>query len=106
MSLDTALHHWQDGERALRDAAPDRRATLERVRERIYLELRRRLGGSFSALELVALYEQGTGWCLQLAADVAPDAPWAWDARTVADAAFLRYLRDARDFAGGRRTEA
>jgi hypothetical protein len=101
VSLETALHHWQDGERSLRDARPEQRATLDRVCERVYLELRRRLGGTFSALELVALYEQGTGWCLQIAASVAPDAPWAWDAR-VADAAFHRYLRDAYDYAGGR----
>jgi hypothetical protein len=101
LSLETALHHWQDGERSLRDAAPEQRATLERVCERVYQELRRRLGGAFSALELVGLYERGTSWCLQLAADVAPDAPWAWDAR-VADAAFHRYLREAHDYAGGR----
>lgn len=101
MTIETSLHHWQDGERSLRDAPPERRATIERVCERVYQELRRRLGGSFSAGELVALYEAGTGWCLQLAAVIAPEAPWAWDA-TVADAAFGRYLREAHDYAGGR----
>ncbi|MEA2354242.1 MAG: hypothetical protein QOD61_371 [Solirubrobacteraceae bacterium] len=101
MSLETALHHWQNGDRSLREAPSERRATLERVCERIYQELRRRLGGSFSALELVAVYETGNDWYLQLAAGVAPDAPWAWDAR-VADAAFHRYLREAYDYAGGR----
>ncbi|MCA1690111.1 MAG: hypothetical protein LC720_06650 [Actinobacteria bacterium] len=101
MSLETALHHWQNGDRSLREAPPERRATLERVCERIYEELRRRLGGSFGALELVAVYEAGNDWYLQLAAGVAPDAPWAWDAR-VADAAFHRYLREAYDYAGGR----
>ena len=35
---------------------------------------------------------------------VAPHSwPWAWEARTVADAAFARYVRDATDYAGGRR---
>jgi hypothetical protein len=101
VSLETALHHWQNGDRSLREAPSERRATLERVCERIYQELRRRLGGSFSALELVELYESGTAWCLQLAANTAPDNPWAWDA-TVADAAFHRYLREAYDYAGGR----
>jgi hypothetical protein len=96
-----ALHSWSDGERRLREAPAEQRRTLERVCERIYVELRRRLGGPFSADELVALYEQGTGWCLQLAVEVAPDSPWAWDA-SVADAAFGRYLRNARDYAGGR----
>ena len=32
----------------------------------------------------------------------APDNPRAWEAQVVADAAFVRYLREARDFAGGR----
>jgi len=83
----------------------EQRAALDTVVTRIEAELRKRLGGTFTTDELAELYDRGTGWCTDLAAAVAPDAPWAWDARTVADAAFLRYLRDARDFAGGRRTE-
>jgi hypothetical protein len=43
---------------------------------------------------------------LDLAYRVAPEAPWAWDERTVGDAAFYRYLRGASDFAGGRRLES
>jgi len=101
MTLETSLHRWQDGARSLREAPDERRQTLERVCEQIYQECRRRLGGSFGALDLVALYEAGTDWCLQTAASAAPDAPWAWDAR-VADAAFHRYLREAHDYAGGR----
>lgn len=101
MTLETTLHRWQDGDRAVRDAPPERRAVLDYVCERIVAELRRRLGGSFSSAELVELYEAGTAWALPLAAGLAPDAPWAWEA-TVADAAFHRYLRDAHDYAGGR----
>ena len=56
-------------------------------------ELRRRLGGAFTVDELPSVYEPGTAWCLDLAAEVAPGAPWAWDAR-VADAAFARYVRE------------
>ena len=40
---------------------------------------------------------------MQTAMNVAPDAPWAWDSSVVADAAFGRYLREASDYAGGRR---
>jgi hypothetical protein len=72
---------------------------------RLVAELRRRLGGAFTVDELVDLYDRGTGWCLDLAVAVAPAAPWAWDARTTADAAFGRYVREAVDFAGGRRME-
>jgi hypothetical protein len=33
----------------------------------------------------------------------APEDPWAWDPGIVVDAAFARYLREAADYAGGRR---
>jgi hypothetical protein len=106
MGFETAIHQWREGERRLRDAPADQRPALERVTERIHDELRRRLGVPFTTDELVALYEEGgTAWCTDLAYAVAPGAPWAWDARVVAEAAFARYLREATDFAGGRRVE-
>ena len=64
---------------------------------------RRRLGGPFTAVELADLYGRGTDWCLELAVTTAPDDPRAWDAQTAADAAFARYVREAADYAGGRR---
>jgi hypothetical protein len=106
VSFDTAIQQWRDGERRLAGAPPHELPALERVTARIHAELRRRLGGAFTVDELVELYERGTGWCLDLAVSVAPGAPWAWEARTTADAAFARYVRQAVDFAGGRRTEA
>ena len=103
MSFETALMQWQDGLRRLNEAPPEERRMLERVSTAIEAELRRRLGGAFTSDELADLYEQGTDWASDLAVSVAPDDPYAWDARTVADAAFGRYLRAASDFAGGRR---
>jgi hypothetical protein len=103
VSLELAMSQWTEGERRLAAAPADQRPTLERVTGRVLDELRRRLGGPFTAGELAALYgEQGTGWCLDIAYEVAPGAPYAWDARTTADAAFARYLREAADYAGGR----
>jgi hypothetical protein len=102
-SLDNAIFQWQDGQRRLRDADPADRPALERVVQRIVEELRRRLGGSFTTAELANLYEeQGTDWCLDVALSTAPDNPRAWDAATVADAAFALYVRAASDYAGGR----
>jgi hypothetical protein len=96
---------WQDGERRLQ-ADPTERPALERVRDEIVLELRRRLGGPFTTAELVDLYlEQGTDWAFQLATRVAPNDPSAWDMATVANAAFARYVRGAVDYAGGRTIE-
>jgi hypothetical protein len=103
MSFETAIYQWQQGERRLRAAPPERRVVLERIAEAIVADLRRRLGGRFSTAELVSLYELGTAWCLQPAMRLAPEDPWAWEPGVVVDAAFARYLREAADYAGGRR---
>lgn len=103
MSFDSAVQQWREGLRRLDDAPPHERPALERVTERVYEQLRRRLGSTFTLDELADLYDDGTSWTLDLAAQVAPAAPWAWDQRIVADAAFGRYMREAVDFAGGRR---
>jgi hypothetical protein len=105
MDVETALQLWQDGERRLRAAAPEDRPTMERVADRIVDELRRRLGGPFVTEELAALYTDGADWCLDVALATAPENPVAWDAQTIGDAAFARYVREARDWAGGRRRE-
>jgi hypothetical protein len=103
VSYETAIYQWRQGERRLQAMSAERRPLPERVIEAIVAELRRRLGGRFSTDELVGLYEQGTAWCLQIAMKLAPEDPWAWEAGLVADAAFARYLREAADYAGGRR---
>jgi hypothetical protein len=102
MSYETALPQWEEGVRRLAEAPPEQRRVLERVTQRIVDELRRRLGGAFTTTELADLYDAGTDWCSDLAVATAPEDPYAWDVRTVADAAFARYLRGATDYAGGR----
>jgi hypothetical protein len=101
--FETAFYQWQQGERRLASAPSERHRLLESVTEAIVGELRRRLGGRFSADELVTMYETGTPWCLQVAMTLAPEDPWAWEAGVVVDAAFARYLREAADYAGGRK---
>jgi hypothetical protein len=95
---------WEEGQRRLAGAEPPHRAALERVTDAIVAELRRRLGGAFTQQELATLYlEQGTDWCFQVATEIAPGAPAAWDVTTVAGAAFARYVREAIDYSMGRR---
>jgi hypothetical protein len=103
MSFESALAQWQDGLRRLAEAPADEQRMLERVTQAIEADLRRRLGGRFTVQELTELYDQGTDWAIDLAVRTAPEDPYAWDVRTVADAAFGRYLRGATDYAGGRR---
>jgi hypothetical protein len=101
-AFEHASYQWQQGERRLAAAPVEDRAVLQRIVDGLLAELRRRLGGRFTAEELAELYGRGTAWCLQLAMGLAPEDPWAWDSRVVVDAAFARYLREAADFAGGR----
>jgi hypothetical protein len=101
--FDNAIHQWQRGERRLAQVPEDRAPLLQGILDTLIAELRRRLGGRFSAQELAALYGRGTSWCLQLVMNAAPEDPWAWDSSVVVDAAFGRYLREATDYAGGRR---
>ena len=101
--FENARAQWDEGQRRLADAPEDEQRMLERVTQTIQAELRRRLGGAFTVDELVELYELGTDWTTDIAVSVAPEDPYAWDVRTVADAAFGRYLRSATDYAGGRR---
>lgn len=103
MSFENAIYQWRQGERRLNAAPAERRPLQERVTDALVAELRRRLGGRFSSEELVQLYERSTAWCLQVAMKLAPEEPWAWEAGVVVDAAFGRYLREAADYAGGRR---
>ncbi|HVV88868.1 MAG TPA: hypothetical protein VHB53_00105 [Solirubrobacterales bacterium] len=99
--LANALYQWEEGARELAAIDdPRRRRLADRVIEAIRLELRRRIGPTFSAGELADLYGEGTDWAQQIAIDVAPAA--AGEAQTLADAAFWGYLRGAGDFAGGR----
>ncbi len=103
MSFETALPQWDEGARRLAEAPPDRRRLFHDITDRVVNELRRRLGGPFTTDELAELYDSGTSWVTDVAAAAAPEDPDAWDVRIVGDAAFARYLREATDFAGGRR---
>ncbi len=88
----------------MREADAGDRASIERVVEELVFELRRRLGGPFTAAELADLYvREGTDWAFQIAMRVAPATPAAWDMTTVLNAAFAVYVRSASDYAGGRR---
>lgn len=104
-SFDLAYQQWQAGDHLRKQVDSAKSIAVDRVCDVILAGLRRRLGSTFTTDELVALYDQGTSWCLDIAVATAPGAPWAWDERLVADASFFRYVREAQDFAGGRRIE-
>jgi hypothetical protein len=99
--LENALFQWEEGRRALQAIEdPRQRRLADRVVDGLREELRRRIGPTFTAVELADLYGQGTDWAQQVAIDVAPSVES--ESQALADAAFWLYLRGATDFAGGR----
>jgi hypothetical protein len=88
----TALFQWEDGSRRLLAEDSRERARHERRLGLVIDELRRRLGSTFTVEELAEFYGQGTSWADEL---VGVDS---W----IVDAAFGRYVREAKNYAGGR----
>lgn len=97
---------WEDGQQRLIASEPPLRVKQELVVDAIVYQLRRRVGGRFTADELAAYYlSTGIDWCFEIALEAAPSEPDAWDLATVANAAFARYVRAAIDYGGGIRHE-
>jgi hypothetical protein len=102
--LDNALFQWEEGERRLRDLPGDRRAAarVHRAVDAIRDELRRRIGATFTAADLAALYAEGTDWCLEAARRALPEHAADLDPQAIVDGAFYLHLRGATDYSGGR----
>jgi hypothetical protein len=100
-AVENALYQWREGQRRIATAPDPAQADLESATEAVVEALRRRLGSSFVVDELAAMYGQDTDWAL----DIARRNRAGTDAASVVDAAFFRYLREAKDFAGGQPRE-
>jgi hypothetical protein len=100
-AVENALYQWREGERRIADAPEPAKADLVAATDLVVEELRRRLGSSFVVNELADLYGRDTDWALEIARRNAAGT----DAASVVDAAFARYVREAKDYAGGRPRE-
>ena len=96
-AIQNALYQWREGERRIANAAEPAKADLDAAADVVVEALRRRLGSTFMVDELADLYGRDTDWALELARRNAAGT----DAAAVVDAAFARYVREAKDFAGG-----
>ncbi len=94
-----AVFDWQQGPQRLAELSSDRRAACLRVVDAIQVELRRRLGRDFTIDELAELYSTAGDWALPLSVEVAPRVPEAHDGAITTDAAFARFMRNAKDVA-------
>lgn len=87
---------WEEGLRRL--CAPDPHAAARiRVADAVQRELRRRVGTDFALADLARAYADSVGWYLDLASQVAPAIPEAWDPQVALDGAFGLYMSRARD---------
>jgi hypothetical protein len=100
-AVENALYQWREGERRIALASEPAKTDLDDATDVVVEALRRRLGSSFLVNELADLYGRDTDWALELARRNAAGT----DAASVVDAAFGRYVREAKDFAGGRPRE-
>lgn len=99
--LENALFNWEAGIERLRELEREGALRGDQVTVPVRLELRRRLGATFSSDQLADLYGEGTDWVLQLPG-IDPAQP---DLQELVDAAFWLHLQAAGDFAGGRRIQ-
>jgi hypothetical protein len=96
-AVENALYQWREGERRIAGVPEPAHADLDAATDVVVEALRRRLGSSFMVDELADLYGRDTDWALEIARRHAAGT----DAASVVDAAFARYVREAKDFAGG-----
>jgi hypothetical protein len=100
-TIENALFQWEEGEARIRAADDRERLALDRAAYLVVDELRRRLGGAFTIAELADLYGGGTDWV----SDEVQRRFLDTDSSAAVNAGFLRYARNASDYAGGRRRE-
>jgi hypothetical protein len=100
-ALENAFYQWREGERRIAGSRETVKADLDNATDVVIEELRRRLGSTFMVDELADLYGSDTDWALAIARRQGAGT----DAASVVDAAFARYVREAKDYAGGRPRE-
>lgn len=101
IDLESARRDWEDGYRRLVAACSDP-ATAERLHRQVDVvsdELRRRVGGTYTLVELARVYAGSDSWARQAIEEHAATPGWARTLAIVGDAAFHAYARGALDYA-------
>jgi hypothetical protein len=100
MDLELARQIWDDGNRRVEAARPDRprHGRLLRHVDLVIGGLRRRIGQTFTLAELADAYDGADGWARELLDDAEPDDTPVSEPGTITDAAFHHYARGALDY--------
>jgi hypothetical protein len=101
VAVEHARQQWEEGHRRLESRAPDRRVynRLHAQVTAVTEELRRRVGQTFTMVQLAEVYAGAERWSREAAARGAPETARPEDLATVEDAAFHLYARGAVDYA-------
>jgi hypothetical protein len=99
-SVASARREWEEGSRRFSEASrdPARADLLHGQFDAVTVELRRRVGGTFTLAELADAYAGAERWLLTAVEERAPAKGWARTASLAADAAFHAYSRGALDY--------
>lgn len=101
MDVELARQQWADGSRRVEGVRGDRSRYQRLLREVdvVVRELRRRVGQTFTLVELAAAYAGADRWAREAIEDADPEERVSLEPSTVADAAFHLYARGASDYA-------
>ena len=99
-SVSSARREWEEGSRRFSEEArdPARADLLHAQVDAVTVELRRRVGGTFTLAELADAYAGAERWLLHAVEERAPSKGWARTASIAADAAFHADSRGALDY--------
>ncbi len=101
MDVELARQQWAAGSRRVEGMRADGHRYVRLLREVdvVVRELRRRVGQTFTLVELAAAYAGADRWAREAIEDADPEERVALEPSTVADAAFHTYSRGASDYA-------
>lgn len=101
VEVELARRQWEDGHRRFEEESenPAHQEVLLLALEAVTDELRRRVGQTFSLLELAREYAHAEQWVREAVAEHARFPGWVRYLTTLQDAAFHFYARGATDYA-------
>jgi hypothetical protein len=100
VEVELARRQWEDGHRRFDEESenPARQEVLLVALEAVTDELRRRVGQTFSLLDLAQEYARADEWVREAVAEHARFPGWIRHLTTLQDAAFQLYARGATDY--------
>lgn len=100
VEVELARSQWEDGHRRFQEESenPARQEVLLLAFEAVADELRRRVGQTFTLLELAQEYAHADEWVRAAVAEHARFPGWVRHLTMLQDAAFQLYARGATDF--------